>query len=378
MKLLFVGIDRQLFEEGTEAYTRMQAYGRIFDEVHSVVMTKRSMGFETTKLADNVMVHATNSISKFQYVRDAIRLGSSIPGIDMVSSQDPFECAFAAISIAGKLGTRLQIQMHINPFSPYFQRETLLNRLRPAMARHTLPHADCIRPVSERIKTSVLDQKLTLKCEPQVLPVYVDVSRYETEEPTESVRENYPQFETTVLMAGRIHPQKDIPCALRAFKKVVSQEPKTGLVIVGEGPLEDAMKKRVVDMGLSDNVVFEGWKTDMLSYMKTCDIFLMTSTHEGYQRALGEAAAAGVPVVTTDTGPVGSVYIDRDSVLACDVGDDACIARGLLELVRDRDMRTKLVERAREVGRTSIAPSYDVYLELYKQSLEGCGTTQTQ
>lgn len=372
MKVLFVGLDRQLFQEGTEACTRMTAYGDIFDEVHSIVYTKKQMGLQPKRLAKNVFLHPTNSWTKFNYIPDAINVGVGFSGVHVVSSQDPFESGLAAVPIARRLSVPLQIQMHIDPFNPYFKKETYLARLRPYMARYTLSKADCIRPVSERIKASVIAQKLKLRSEPEVLPVYVDVSRYEEEQPIESLREKYPQFATIVLMAGRLHPQKDIQTALRAFRVVVRAEAKTGLIIVGEGSEEEQLKKQVIDMGLASNVLFEGWKTDMLSFMKTCDVFLMTSTHEGYQRALGEAAAAGVPVVTTETGPVGSVYLDRDTVLACPVGDDACVARCLIELVRSENLRAELVVRAQKLARTAIAPSYKEYLQMYKVKMESC------
>ncbi len=372
MNILFVGIDRQVFVEGTEAYSRIKSYATIATQVHLIVFTKKSMGFKKMQLAPNVTVYPTQSRTKANYIADAKRMGKELTDIDVVSSQDPFECAFAAIPIARHHDACLQIQMHIDAFSPYFRVESVLNRVRPYMARYTLPKADCIRPVSERIKESVAKQHLKLKKEPTVLPVYVDVSRYESEEPTESLRDKYPQYKTLVLMAGRLVPQKDIPTALRAFERVHAEHPDAGLIMVGEGPDEEALKAHVAERGLEDCVQFEGWQKDMLSYMKTCDIFLMTSTHEGYQRALGEAAAAGVPVVTTEIGPVGSLYKDRDTVLSCPVGDDACIAGSLGELIENEKLRAALVKRARKLARTAIAPNYEEFLQVYKKLLADC------
>jgi glycosyltransferase involved in cell wall biosynthesis len=372
MKILFVGLDRQVFVQGSEAHTRIQSYTSLAEEVHLIVFTKHSMGFETTQPAPNIFLHPTNSRSKVAYVLDAIRMGRALKGITLVSAQDPFECALAAIPVARTLGARLQIQMHIDAFSPYFKTESPLNRVRRLMARYTLPRADCIRVVSERIKESVLTQRLSLRTKPVVLPVYVDTRRFEHAQRSDVLRTKYPKFETIVLMAGRLVAQKDISTALRAFALVVHELPASGLIIVGEGPDQSQLEALRDSLGLEDTVHFEPWQTDILPYLMSADIFLMTSTHEGYQRALGEAAAAGVPVVTTETGPVGSVYRDQDSVLACAVGDDACIARGLIVLARDPVRRDALAARAREVARDAIATDPASYLAQYRTTLVQC------
>ncbi len=372
MRILFLGLDRQVFVEGSEARERMRRYTALGDEVHLIMFTLRAMSHVETKLADNVFVHPTRSRSRACYIPDAVRLGKTFGHIDLVSSQDPFECAIASILLARHHQASLQVQMHIDPFNPYFKRESLLNRFRPFLARHTLPYADCIRPVSERIKQSVAREGVRVRRTPVVLPVYVDVTRFKTGSATVDLHTRYPQHPHLVLMAGRLVPQKDIPTALRAFQTVHTKLPDAGLVIVGEGPDAQALHAEVARLGLDGCVHFEPWQNDMLSYLKTADVFLMTSTHEGYQRALGEAAAAGAPVVTTDTGPVGSIYRDRDTVLACPVGDAACIAERVTELLTKPVLREELTQRAREVSETAIAPNYDDYLATYRAQLEAC------
>jgi len=369
MKILFIGTDRQFFTEGTEARRRMESYTGLADELHVIVFAKKKLGFKQSVLVKNIILYPTNSRTKLGYLLDAIRIGRRLDDVSLVSVQDPFECALVGMTLALLLHTKLHIQMHIDAFSEYFKEEGVQNRIRSWLARFMLPRASHIRVVSERIKKSVLSQKLNLQCIPDVLPVYVDYSHFEKHVPALSLREKYPRFRPLVLMACRLVPQKDVPTALRAFAQVIKMVPDIGLVIVGEGEERKKMEALTKSLGLKDYVVFEPWQKDMASYLKTADIFLMTSTHEGYQRALGEAAASGTPVVTTDTGPVGSIYKDGDSVLACDVGDDACIAKKLNLLAHDTILREKLVRRAREVAKTAIAPDYPSYLKVYKKTL---------
>ncbi len=354
----------------------MVGYASVADEIHVIVFAKRGLGFTQTQIAPNITVYPTNSRTKLHYIFDAVHLGKGVKGITHVSAQDPFECGLASLFVARFHKAAFQVQMHIDAFGKYFKAESLLNPLRSLIARYVLPRADGIRAVSERIKKSVLNQRMRLHCEPKVLPVYVDVSRFETEEATVSLHEKYPHFDPLILTAGRLVPQKDMPTAFKAFAQFVEKEEKSGLVVVGEGPDEDELKELVATLGLDGRVVFEPWQKDAsayLSYLKTADIFLMTSTHEGYQRALGEAAASGIPVVTTDTGPVGSVYKDGDSVLVCPVGDVACITEKLHMLASDPVLREKLSTRARRVAHDAIAPDYETYIQHFRDLILACG-----
>ncbi len=371
-RILFIGTDRSVFSEGTEARNRLARYAVLGNEVHVIVFSLRKLCLKEFSLGPTMHIHPTNSVSRLFYLLDAFRIGRSLTGVTHVSAQDPFECGLAGYFVSRSHQAQLQLQMHIDAFSPYFRRESRQNVFRALLARHLLRRADCIRVVSERIKQSVLEQRLRLACEPVVLPVYVEVSRFETEQPTVSLHDRYPAYRPLVLLAGRLSPQKDIPTALRAFKCLVDHTPSAGLVIVGEGTEQGRLERLTAELGLTANVAFEPWQKDMLSYLKTADVFLMTSTHEGYQRAIGEAAAAGIPIVTTETGPVGSVYRHEESVLACPVGDVACIARELIRVTSDPALSARLTEEARRVAREAIAPSYETYVERFGETLRSC------
>lgn len=299
MKVLMVSLDRKAFVSGDPARARFASYGSVFEEVHIIVYAKRDLGFSEAKIAENVWLYPTNSKSRLGYVGDAIRLARG-RSVDIVSGQDLGETGFAAWRIARMLNVPLQLQDHADVFDPYFARESLGNRLRVSMARFLLPKADCIRTVlpggKERIAVRFpkLEERIT------VLPVYTPTDRFKGTAASFSLHDRYPQFSWICLMATRLVPQKDIGFALRAFAEANVEG--GGLVIVGEGPLKDALAQEAVELGIEDRVVFVPWELDLVSYYKTADLFLLSSAYESYCRTLVEAAASGLPFVSTDVG----------------------------------------------------------------------------
>ena len=65
--------------------------------------------------------------------------------IDVVTTQDPFECGLAGFLIARIFRARLHIQIHTDVMSPYFANESTLNRVRVLIAKFLIPRASGIR-----------------------------------------------------------------------------------------------------------------------------------------------------------------------------------------------------------------------------------------
>ena len=71
--------------------------------------------------------------------------------------------------------------------------------------------------------------------------------------------------------------------------------------IVGEGPEEKKLKKRVQDLGLNDIVVFHGYQKNPFTYINNGDVFVMTSVSEALPSVLCEAIIIGKPILITNT-----------------------------------------------------------------------------
>ena len=273
----------------------------------------------------------------------SFKIGKEIKGFDLVTAQDPFECGLVGYVAAKILRIPLQLQVHTDFLSKYFWQESLLNKIRVLMAKFLIPKADCVRAVSERIKKS-LGKGI-------VLPIFVDAEKIKNAPIRTDLRAKYPQFDFIILMASRLTKEKNIGLAIEAMKEVIKKYPKTGLIIVGEGPEK---KKDTA------NIIFESWSDDLASYYKTANLFLLTSNYEGYGRTLVEAAVASCKLISSDVG-IAEAILEKENIF--EPGDKKSLEEKIISAINGKIKPAKpLKMRTKEE-----------YLLAYKESWEKCG-----
>lgn len=343
---------------------RLLDYGKLVEELHIIVFTKKSYGFREGSFARNIFLYPVNARTRWGYVPQAIRTGMKLKNsnvqIDAVTAQDPFEAGLVAYVVARILRARLHLQAHTDFMNPYFEKESLLNFLRVRLAKFLLKKANAVRVVSERIKKSL---KGIIKPETpvEVLPIFVD-SEYLANAPVNlNLKKKYPQFEKHILMASRLSVEKNISLAIDAMEEVVSKYPKTGLIIAGSGREERYLKSFVEKSKLAKSIFFEEWQNDIVSYYKTADLFLVTSNYEGYGMSAIEALSSGCPVVMTDVGCAGEDIRNAENGFVVPVGDKKALARAIIRIVSNG---------AHFSATPPKFPSKDEYLARYKKSWE--------
>ena len=195
----------------------------------------------------------------------------------------------------------MEIQIHTDIGSPYFQNFNFLNKIRTFISKYTLTRANTLRVVSQRIKDYV--KKYIDESKIEIRPIEVNIDGIKNSQIIleADLHKKYPQFEKIILMVSRLEKEKNIEMAIKAFSIILKKMPKTGLIIVGNGKEKDNLMKISEKMP----IIFEDWQNNqeiLASYYKTCDLFLNTSWYEGYGMTLKEAGIAGCKIVSTDVG----------------------------------------------------------------------------
>jgi len=142
----------------------------------------------------------------------------------------------------------------------------------------------------------------------------IDPERYDPEKCTSEevceLRRLYQigEDESMVLFVGRLSPVKGVQCLIQAMPDVLHRCPKTKLVVLGSGDLEDEVKHLVDKMGLSKAVKlrfeFVPEKERILHYA-AADLCVFPSTYEPFGIVCLEAMAMAKPVVVGARGVVG-------------------------------------------------------------------------
>jgi len=155
-----------------------------------------------------------------------------------------------------------------------------------------------------------------------------------------------------MLFVGRLVYYKGLDVLLDAMGHC-----EGSLVIVGEGPLEGALRALVTERRLAARVMFAGRVSDadLPAFYQACDVFVLPSIArtEAFGVVQIEAMAAGRPVVSTRL-PTGVPWVNQDGIsgLVVTPGDPVALGDALRRLLEDVSLRRRLGEGARQRART--------------------------
>ena len=170
-----------------------------------------------------------------------------------------------------------------------------------------------------------------------------------------------------VGIAARLNPVKDISTLIRGFARAHHQCPNLRLLIAGDGEQMSMLKNLAQELGVEKQVCFAGWITDTDSFYHAIDINTLTSLSETFPYSLTEGARAALPTVASRVG--GVPYLIEHGVhgLLFEAGDAETLARHLVTLARDPDLRHRLGERLYQRGRAdfSLESTLERQLSIY-------------
>jgi glycosyltransferase involved in cell wall biosynthesis len=142
-----------------------------------------------------------------------------------------------------------------------------------------------------------------------------------------------------VLAVGRLAPQKGFATLLAAAAQWGDLQPRPLVTIVGEGPLEEQLKRQAAELGLTAD--FAGSRRDVPALLAAADVFVLPSLWEGQPLILQEALRAGVPVVATRAGGIPELT-GEDAALLVPPSDPARLAAAVREILTDSALAARL------------------------------------
>lgn len=186
------------------------------------------------------------------------------------------------------------------------------------------------------------------------MPNPVDVSEFRPAQPGETAawREQHriPLQACVTVYVGRLSSEKGLPGLVRGFAQAARRSPDAILVLVGDGAQRGELEALAGQLGLGpDQIRFIGRVdiTEVPYWLRSSDIFALTSPSEGFSCALLEAMAAGLASLVSDI-PANRQLIDPGiHGLTVPFGDESSIGEALLRLSADPEARQRMGEAAR-------------------------------
>jgi glycosyltransferase involved in cell wall biosynthesis len=142
----------------------------------------------------------------------------------------------------------------------------------------------------------------------------------------------------TVLYVGRLSREKGIDLLAEAFLMARDRDPRLHLVLVGRGPEEESLRRR-----LGSAATFLGWVEgdELPRTYASADLFMFASTTDTFGQVILEAQASGLPVLAVDAGGPGELIEDgRSGCLTAP--DPEALASALVGLSRRDALRARI------------------------------------
>ncbi len=165
-----------------------------------------------------------------------------------------------------------------------------------------------------------------------------------------------------VTFVGRLVEKKGLATlidAMHSLPKRLSSNRKVVLQVIGDGILRKSLENRAAAVGLGERVHFIGWRSqrELPDLLRASDVCVIPSVRarggdkDGLPVTLLEAAASGTPVIGSDIAGIPDFLKHDKNGLLYPQGDENALAKQLLRLMTDEELREKLTKQALEDAR---------------------------
>jgi glycosyltransferase involved in cell wall biosynthesis len=198
----------------------------------------------------------------------------------------------------------------------------------------------------------------------------VDVADPTSHDQLSAIRKelNLSGYDHVIGSVGSLYPVKGHVHLIKALPEILRACPKTVLLLVGQGGLEQELKAEVIKRDLAAHVRFLGFRSDVPALLSLFDVFVLPSLSEGLSMALLEAMAAAKPVVATKVGGNSELVVDGDTGFLIDAESPDSVSDRVVRVLRDKARGACMGERGRHRvrGQFSFRTTVDNYQRYYE------------
>ena len=170
-----------------------------------------------------------------------------------------------------------------------------------------------------------------------------------------------------LISVARLVERKGLAYLIRALAKLPG---RIDLLLVGDGPLEDQLKRVAAEVGVSDRIRWLHYQSRdrIYTYLGSADCFVLASLHEGLGIVVQEAMYAGLPIVATNNGGQVDLIEPGSNGLLVNPEDSNALAEAIEKLYRDRDLAAAMARNnRRKIKSYYIDHNCEEYLRIFRQ-----------
>ena len=158
-------------------------------------------------------------------------------------------------------------------------------------------------------------------------------------------------FSPTVAFAGRLVWEKGTDVLLQAFARIVSKIPDARLILAGDGPERQSLKKMITRLGLTARVSVTGHllRQEMERLFDAAWIQVVPSRcDEAFGKAATEAMMRGTAVVASASGGLSEIVQDGQTGVLVPPGDEGALCEALQDLLSNREWAEQMGRAGRD------------------------------
>ena len=232
---------------------------------------------------------------------------------------------------------------------------------------YAINQSDAVTAVSENLKHETLEN-FNIKNEIKAIPNFIDMGLY-NQDCNKSLRNKFAKNEEAILVhISNFRRVKRVQDVIKIFEMVNSQVPSK-LLMIGDGPERLKAEQLCRKLGIDKQVKFLGKLKGIEKMLSIADIFVLPSETESFGLVALEAMASKVAVISTNSGGLPEVNIDKKTGYLSDVGDLNKMANDTIQLLKDieklNEFKNNALAHAKTFDLPNILPQYEaVYQDL--------------
>ena len=227
--------------------------------------------------------------------------------------------------------------------------------------------SDAVTSVSESLKQDTYRYFKNVTREIEVIPNFINLDSYNFANAKEH-RKLYAGDDQKILVhVSNFRKVKRVEDVLRMFD-IVRKKIPSRLILVGDGPERSNIDRLCRELDTCNEILSLGKIVEPNSILAVGDLFVLPSETESFGLAALEAMAAGVPVISTNTGGLPEINKQGFSGMLSNVGDVEDMAKNAIHILGNEEILATFKQNARkEAENYDIAKILPIYEDLYKR-----------
>jgi N-acetyl-alpha-D-glucosaminyl L-malate synthase BshA len=238
----------------------------------------------------------------------------------------------------------------------------------------SIERSDVVTAVSHSLKADTISA-LGVRRDIRVVPNFLDCGEYRRRFDADLRARLAPprEYDALVLHVSNFRPVKRVDAVIDVFRRIRDRV-RARLVLIGDGPVREAVEQRVADANLARDVLFLGEQQELVPWLSVGDVFLLPSAQESFGLAALEAMACEVPVVASKVGGLPEIIEHGVTGFVCAPQDLDGMAACALDVLNQPSRREAMGRAAAEVVRVRYCT--DLVVPMYEDAYaDACRAT---